>query len=284
MTHRAVKTIIKPGKIVSHHWVVIVVRASVRRFPHDGVGGWMPSPRNETAVSVSIATATISVASTTMMPTRFGRMWRTMILKSETPVAFAACTYSWSRSERTCPRTSRAILGQIRNAITRVIVVASKGTKLPKTRSTGRKGRSSMKSVKLIKAASVNLLKYPETIPTAVPTTVTKVPTPRPTSSEIRPPYMTRVSSSRPSWSVPIGLRQARSLVHRGEVLLGEPVRRHEGGQERPNIQQDQDPTSDQGELVPPEALPDDLPLGTPLDVAVILTGSFGGLHGGARV
>ena len=50
-----------------------------------------------------IAVATASVAFTMTGPSVFGRMWRNMIRRSPAPAAFAASTYSFSRSERKMP-------------------------------------------------------------------------------------------------------------------------------------------------------------------------------------
>ena len=56
-----------------------------------------------------IASATASVPLTMIGPSVFGRMCRNMIRMSPAPTAFAASTYSFSRSERKTPRTMRAI-------------------------------------------------------------------------------------------------------------------------------------------------------------------------------
>ena len=47
----------------------------------------MPKPRNDSAASVRIASATNSVIVTTIGPTQFGRMWRKMIRRSLAPAA-----------------------------------------------------------------------------------------------------------------------------------------------------------------------------------------------------
>ena len=46
-------------------------------WPHDGVGGLMPTPMNESAASVKIASGMPKVTATTMGDSAFGRMWRT---------------------------------------------------------------------------------------------------------------------------------------------------------------------------------------------------------------
>ena len=70
----------------------------------------MPKPRNERAASSRIAVPIVSVAATTIGPIVFGSMCRNMIRTSPAPAAFAASTYSFSRSDRKLPRTIRAML------------------------------------------------------------------------------------------------------------------------------------------------------------------------------
>ena len=50
-----------PGKIAIHGAFSISLVASLSMFPHDGVGGWMPRPRNESVLSVMIAPPTPDV-------------------------------------------------------------------------------------------------------------------------------------------------------------------------------------------------------------------------------
>src|SRR5258708_17790801 len=50
--------------------------ASLIMFPQLGVGAWTPRPRNDRLVSVRIAPATPSVATTRIGATRLGRIWR----------------------------------------------------------------------------------------------------------------------------------------------------------------------------------------------------------------
>jgi hypothetical protein len=77
-------------------------------FPHDGVGGWTPMPRNDSADSVGIAPATPSVAATRIGASVFGRMWRNMIRPVPAPWARAAAMKSRSFSDSVSARTRRA--------------------------------------------------------------------------------------------------------------------------------------------------------------------------------
>src|SRR5437667_129333 len=54
-----------------------------------------------------MARATLRVAATAMMPTVFGRRWRSMIRPPEAPSARAPWTNSRSRRASICPRTMR---------------------------------------------------------------------------------------------------------------------------------------------------------------------------------
>ena len=69
-------------------------------LPHDGVGGWMPTPRNDSALSSRMLPAIDSVANTISGPTRFGSRWRSRIARVARRRAPAP------------PRRSRARAGQ----------------------------------------------------------------------------------------------------------------------------------------------------------------------------
>ena len=72
-----------------------------------------PSPRNDSADSITITRAMSSVATTSHGVKAFGRMWRTRTRPSPLPRACAACTNSRSRKESTAPRTTRAYTTQL---------------------------------------------------------------------------------------------------------------------------------------------------------------------------
>ena len=76
--------------------------------PHDGVGGCTPRPRNDSAASDRIAPARPRVAITITGLITFGSTWRMITRGDFAPSAFAAVTYSISRTFKTWPRTSRA--------------------------------------------------------------------------------------------------------------------------------------------------------------------------------
>ena len=79
--------------------------------PHSGVGGLAPRPRNDRPATSRITVPMSSVICTTTGPKALGRMWRSTILRSRTPITLAASTYGRSRSETAMPRTRRVYHG-----------------------------------------------------------------------------------------------------------------------------------------------------------------------------
>src|SRR6185436_7106122 len=67
--------------------------------PHEGVGGWVPSPRKESAASRSMATAPVTATWTTIGVRAFSRIVRNMRYAGPTPRARVATTNSRSLSE-----------------------------------------------------------------------------------------------------------------------------------------------------------------------------------------
>ena len=76
--------------------------------PHDGVPAGRPTPRKLIAASARMAIGRKIVPSTTISAATFGRTCRTMILKSLAPIARAASMYTFSFSDSTAPRITRA--------------------------------------------------------------------------------------------------------------------------------------------------------------------------------
>src|SRR3989442_4650462 len=98
-----------PGSTVSHQYPAIMPflpSASMR--PQAGLGGGTPTPRNDSAASVTMTTPSISVPSTMAEFSTLGRMWRRMIVRLVQLATMARRTKSRSLSERTSPRMTRA--------------------------------------------------------------------------------------------------------------------------------------------------------------------------------
>ena len=60
--------------------------------PHAGFGGGTPTPRKDSAASVTMTTPSMRVASTMAEFTTLGRMWRRMIVRLEQPATMARRT------------------------------------------------------------------------------------------------------------------------------------------------------------------------------------------------
>ena len=76
--------------------------------PQAGLGGGTPTPRKDSAASVTMTTPSISVARTIAVLSTLGRMCRRMIVRFEHPATMARRTKSRSLSESTSPRMTRA--------------------------------------------------------------------------------------------------------------------------------------------------------------------------------
>jgi hypothetical protein len=76
--------------------------------PQDGVGGWMPSPRNDSVASSTIDRASSSVATTTIDDITLGSTWRNTTRQTEPPRAWIASTNSRERRTSTWERRMRA--------------------------------------------------------------------------------------------------------------------------------------------------------------------------------
>src|SRR5437016_7958609 len=87
-----VMKIARPGHTAIHGAVPRYACAILSMDPHDGVGGCVPSPRNDSVASAVIAPAMSSEACTTIGETLLGRMWRQIMRPSPTPIALAAST------------------------------------------------------------------------------------------------------------------------------------------------------------------------------------------------
>src|SRR5687767_14124952 len=54
LNETTVRTMASPGKVEIHQAVIMASRPSLTIEPHDGVGGWTPNPRNDSAASSRI--------------------------------------------------------------------------------------------------------------------------------------------------------------------------------------------------------------------------------------
>ena len=81
--------------------------------PHDGDGGLLPRPRNDSDASVSTANAKFSEARTISGAVRFGKMCRESTRSVGAPRDTAASTYVVRVSDSVEPRTTRMKVGVV---------------------------------------------------------------------------------------------------------------------------------------------------------------------------
>src|SRR6185295_8617086 len=79
-----------PGTTESHHALAMCPRPSETIWPHEGVGGAMPAPRNESDASTMITKPMWSVSSTMNVFSTLGTMWMPMIRRCEHPCTRAS--------------------------------------------------------------------------------------------------------------------------------------------------------------------------------------------------
>ncbi len=122
--------------------------------PREVSGGWTPKPRKDSAVSVRMPVATRIVAFTMIGPSAFGSRCRKMIRVSEAPSARAASMNSFSRSDRTAERTTRATYAQVSPAITMAIQYQEPPVREEMTSAIANSGSVSTRSAMRIMTAS----------------------------------------------------------------------------------------------------------------------------------
>ena len=170
-----------------------------------------------------IAVAIPSVAATMIGDSTLGRMWRVIIRRFGVPMDRAARMNSRSFRPRTSPRTIRAACIQLVAPIADTI-----RTKVPKpgpiawpsgsrnsvtiSSRSGSRGRARNSSVIRISGAS-SRRKKPDRIPIRVPSVTAISIAVSPTASDTCPPFISRASMSRPSWSVPSGCAALKPLL-----------------------------------------------------------------------
>src|SRR5438477_168246 len=125
-------------------------------LPQDGTYGGTPTPRNDSAASVSTAAANTNEACTMTGDRQFGSTWRATITRSETPSARAASTYVVSRMTRTEPRTMRATRGAPTTVVmasnARPTTVARRRTRRTSQRARRRTGSAGLGSARTLMA------------------------------------------------------------------------------------------------------------------------------------
>ena len=173
--------------------------------PQEGVGGWVPSPRNESAASRSIATAPVTATWTTMGVSALSRMVRNIRYAGPTPSARVATTKSRSLSESVLARVRRANEGMLTTP-TASMALNEPGPRIAMMTMASRiAGTARRKSSTRMIAASASPPAKPPRSPSGTPTIPPISTATAPVRSEMRAPWITRLRMSRPNSSVPKG-------------------------------------------------------------------------------
>src|SRR5262245_57325515 len=77
--------------------------------PHDGYGGGMPKPRNESADSARMTVPRPMVARMMIVAITFGNTWRRITRQCPAPSARAASTYGFCMVDSAAPRITREV-------------------------------------------------------------------------------------------------------------------------------------------------------------------------------
>jgi hypothetical protein len=118
----------------------------------------------------------------------------------------ATVTNSRSFIDNTATRTSCAYTTQERSTRTRMRLPMDGCSSAMNAMAKSRYGSDSCTSTTLMMTASTRPPTYPLTRPSAIPTAEAMSTAARPSSSDVRAPYMIRLSTSRPRGSVPSAL------------------------------------------------------------------------------
>jgi len=159
--------------------------------PQDGCGSGMPSPRKDNEASVRIAEPSCAVASTMTGATVLGRMWRTATRRSLIPCAFAASTNGISRKASVLARMTRATCGMTGIDMAMIVFSRDGPSEAAITSAITSSGNACMMSIMRWVTRSNQPRRKPDRVE------------PTPTASEMRAPWMIRLSMSRPMKSAP---------------------------------------------------------------------------------
>src|SRR5512132_953746 len=156
--------------------------------PHDGVGGWVPSPRKVKEASIRMAFPSQIEAMMSIGAVTLGRIWLAMMCRWRQPRACAASTYGFCFAESTAPRTMREWPGRSTTARASMALVGLGVNTETMAKARIRPGIAMRASMRRWSPRSSHPSQYPDTSPMIMPA---KVPIPtasNPTHSEIRLP------------------------------------------------------------------------------------------------
>src|SRR5213593_3433412 len=132
-------------------------------------------------------------------------MCRTIMLVEREPIAMAAVTYSRYFTNNTYNQTVRTTGASIPMTIAMMTLFREEPSTAMMASTMIRPGTAIIASTTRCTTRSTARPAYAATTPTTNHAVTPITTAPSPTYSEIRAPWMTRLTMSRPTWSVPIG-------------------------------------------------------------------------------
>ena len=158
---------------------------------------------NDKALSFKMASEMTNTACTTRMGITRGRICRETICPLPAPMARARKTNLRDFTARVCERTTRAVVVQPSNPMTKMMFSSDGLVNATMTTINGRSGMTSMMSVKRIRKVSQRPPKNPATRPNNPPMKIEMKAAKKPTVRETRAPYTKLEKTSCPASSVP---------------------------------------------------------------------------------
>ncbi len=148
----------------------------------------MPTPMNDSAASVKIASGMPKVIETTIGVSALGSTWRLITRQKPAPRARAPSTNSFSLMERTWARVWRAMPTQpVRPSAMKMFI--SPAPSIDMTRMTkSRRGKAYITSTKRVRIRSVRPPMNPDRAPIGTPISTMMIWAPSPTSIDTRAP------------------------------------------------------------------------------------------------
>src|SRR5690606_17832924 len=199
----AVSRIASPGKVTTHQFVVNSVCPCSTISPHSAVGSCAPSPRYESAAAVRMTPPASSETWTRTGVSEFGSTCRRMIMGAGTPRQRAASTYGRVAMEAAIDADSRAYHGHQVTAMATITVVTLGRSTTARATDSSSAGKARNTSVTRMITSLTQPPAYPATTPSRTPAVAETASTVTAMNSDVRPPYSTRLNTSRPAASVP---------------------------------------------------------------------------------
>ena len=172
-------------------------------FPHDGVGAGMPAPRKLSVASDRMRLPTLSEAITVTVPIVPGSMCLMMMRWVDAPEILASATKSLSLSTSTSALTLRTNELHASSTMSIITMVKLAPITIATTNARSRNGNPSHISTIRVIVSSMIPPAYPAISPRVVPIKSPADSATAITARDTLAPCITRLSTSRPTWSPP---------------------------------------------------------------------------------